>query len=230
MKAETSAKNPHSSSFKVGEVKLSDGIFKASQETGREMLLSLDVDRLLAPVAYSTGATSSTSKYYGGWEGYNYRGYGAKGITGHSLGHWLSAAATMYAVSKDTLLKERLDYAVSKLSEYQDICGTGFVGGWKPEDFETALQTGNMEVGGFNINDYWVPWYSIHKIYQGLIDAYTLTGNEQALDVVCKFADWAKRLTDNLSDAQFNAMLGCEYGGMNEAMCQLYSITGNKDY
>ena len=30
MKTETSAKNPHSSSFKVGEVKLSDGIFNGS--------------------------------------------------------------------------------------------------------------------------------------------------------------------------------------------------------
>ena len=227
---ERNVSNPYGSSFEVSEVTLSDGIFKTSQDTGKEVLLSLDVDRLLAPVALSTGASTDTSKYYGGWESYNYRGYGAKGITGHSLGHWLSAASTMYAVSNDAQLKEKLDYAVSKMAEYQAVCGTGFVGGWVPGDFEKAIKSGNMNVSGFDLSGYWVPWYSIHKIYQGLVDAYTLTGNEQALEVVCKFADWAKNLTDNLTDAQFASMLGCEYGGMNEVMCELYTITGNEDY
>lgn len=227
---EKSVSNPYGSSFEVNEVTLTDGIFKTSQELGKDVLLSLDVDRLLAPIAYSTGASTTTSNFYGGWEKYNYRGYGAKGITGHSVGHWLSAAATMYSATGDTALKEKLDYAVSKMAEYQDICGTGFVGGWKPEDFEKVMKSGNLKVASFDLNGYWVPWYSIHKIYQGLIDAYTLTGNEQALEVVCKFADWAKNVTDNLTDEQFASMLGCEYGGMNEAMCELYSITGNEDY
>ncbi len=227
---ERNISNPYGSAFSVSEVQLSDGIFKTSQDTGKNMILSLDIDRLLAPVAYSTGASKNTSKYYGGWESYNYRGYGATGITGHSLGHWLSAASTMYASTGDPALKEKLDYAVTKMAEYQAVCGTGFVGGWVPGDFEKAVKSGSMKISGFEISGYWVPWYSIHKIYQGLVDAYTLTGNEQALEVVCKFADWAKNLTDNLSDEQFAAMLGCEYGGMNEVMCQLYTITGNEDY
>lgn len=227
---EKNVSNPYGSSFEVSEVKLADGIFKTSQDLGKEVLLSFDVDRLLAPIAYSTGASTSTSRFYGGWEAYNYRGYGAKGITGHSAGHWLSAVSTMYAATGDAELKEKLDYAVSKMAQYQEICGTGFVGGWKPEDFEKVMESGNLKVASFDLNGYWVPWYSVHKIYQGLIDAYTLTGNEQALEVVCKFADWAKNVTDNLTDEQFSSMLVCEYGGMNEAMCELYSITGNEDY
>lgn len=221
--------NPYGSSFEESEVKLSDGIFKTSQETGKIIIKSLDVDRLLAPVAYSVGAISDTSKYYGGWEAYNYRGYKGKGISGHSLGHWMSAAASMYAVSEDSEIKEKLDYAVEKLAEYQKTDGHGYIGGFSRQGFENVLN-GNLKVSAFDLNGYWVPWYSLHKIYQGLIDTYTLTGNEKALEVVCGFADWAKNVTDPMSDDKFNQMLECEYGGMNEVMAELYSITNKKDY
>ncbi len=227
--AQKSFSNPYGSSFEVGEVTLTDGIFKDSQDTGKAVLLSLDVDRLLAPVAYSAGAITDQSEYYGGWEAYNYRGYKGKGISGHSLGHWLSASSTMYAATGDTQLKDRVDYAVEKLAEYQALDGTGYIGGFERTGFESAL-SGTLSVSAFDLNGYWVPWYSLHKIYQGLIDAYELADNEQALEVVCAFADWAKNVTDPMSDDDFNTMLQCEYGGMNEVMAELYDITGKKDY
>ncbi len=217
------------SSFDQSEVKLLDGIFFESQKTGETIIKSLDVDRLLAPAAYSAGAITDTSKYYGGWEAYNYRGYKGKGISGHSLGHWMSAAASMYSVTGDAEIKEKLDYAVAKLAEYQKLNGHGFVGGFSGTEFESMLK-GTLEVSAFDLNGYWVPWYSLHKIYQGLIDAYELAGNEQALEVACSFADWAKNVTDLMSDEKFNQMLECEFGGMNEVMAKLYGITGRKDY
>lgn len=222
-------KNPYGSSFGVSEVRLTDGIFKDSQETGKTIIKALDVDRLLAPVAYSVGAITDTSRYYGGWEAYNYRGYKGKGISGHSLGHWMSAAAQMYAVSGDEEIKSKLDYAVAELAKYQKLDGHGYIGGFDRTGFESAL-SGTLKVSAFDLNGYWVPWYSLHKIYQGLIDAYELTGSEQALEVVCGFADWAKSVTDPMSDDKFNQMLNCEYGGMNEVMAELYRITGKKDY
>ncbi len=221
--------SPYGSSFEVSEVTLTDGIFKTSQDTGLEFVKSFDVDRLLAPVAYSTGASTSTSNYYGGWEAYNYRGYAGKGISGHSLGHWMSAASTMYAATGDAEVKEMLDYAVAKLAEYQETDGSGFIGGFNKSGFESAL-TGTLSVSAFDLNGYWVPWYSMHKIYQGLIDAYNLTGNKTALEVVCKFADWAISVTEDMDDDKFNQMLECEYGGMNEVMAELYDITGEKKY
>ncbi len=45
-----------------------------------------------------------------------------------------------------------------------------------------------------------------------------------------KFADWAKKGTDKLTDEQFQKMLQCEYGGMGDAMARLYAATGNRDY
>lgn len=227
--AEKSFGNPYGSSFEIDEVQLSEGIFLESQELGKNIIKSLDVDRLLAPVAYSAGAITDTSKYYGGWEAYNYRGYKGKGISGHSLGHWLSASASMYAVSGDEEIKTKLDYAIDKLAEYQALDGHGYVGGFSRSGFESVLN-GTLKVSAFDLNGYWVPWYSLHKIYQGLIDTYELTGNKKALEIVCGFADWAKTVTDPMSDEKFNQMLECEFGGMNEALAELYEITGNKDY
>lgn len=221
--------SPYGSSFEMSEVELTDGIFKTSQELGKAFVMSLDVDRLLAPSAYAAGAITDTSRFYGGWEAYNYRGYAGKGISGHSLGHWMSAAADMYAVTGDVAVKEKLDYAVDKLAEYQALDGSGYIGGFEKTGFEKAL-SGTLNVSAFDLNGYWVPWYSIHKIYQGLIDAYKLTDNEKALNVVCAFADWAINVTKDMSDEKFNQMLTCEYGGMNEVMSELYSITGEQKY
>ena len=45
-----------------------------------------------------------------------------------------------------------------------------------------------------------------------------------------KHADWAKKGTDNLGEAQFQDMLRAEHGGMSESLAHLYAITANKDY
>lgn len=221
---------PTGSSFEVSEVKLTDGIFKDSQDLGRNFIMSLDVDKLLAPVAHSTGAEESTDNYYGGWEAYTYRTYTGNGISGHSLGHWLSAMSTMYAATGDNDVKERLDYAIDKLAEYQQTDGTGYIGGVEKTALVTKLKAGTVNASKFELNSYWVPWYSFHKIYQGLIDAYTMTGSEKALTVVKGFADWAIDVTSNLTDDKFAAMLECEYGGMNDSLAQLYEITKEQKY
>lgn len=77
---------------------------------------------------------------------------------------------------------------------------------------------------------YWVPWYGIHKIYQGLIDAYIYTNNETAFDVLKKFADWAVDGTARLSDEAMQSMLNIEYGGMNEIFALMYKYTGDEKY
>ena len=221
---------PTGSSFEVSEVTLTEGIFKDSQDLGKTYIMSLDPDRLLAPVAYSVGAITDKSLYYGGWEAYKYRSYSGNGISGHSLGHWLSAMSTMYAATGDRAVKEKLDYAVGKLQEYQQKDGTGYIGGVNKTKLVNDLKAGNVSAGAFELNGYWVPWYSFHKIYQGLIDAYTYAGNETALEVVKGFADWAIDVTSNLTDEKFAKMLECEYGGMNDSLAQLYEITGEKKY
>ncbi|PEQ95822.1 glycosyl hydrolase [Bacillus sp. AFS006103] len=201
-------------------VRLLDGIFKQSQEKGKEYLVYLDVDRLVAP-CYEAASQTPKKPRYGGWE--------STPISGHSIGHWLSAAATMYSVTRDEELTHKIDYAVNELAYVQSLDESGYVSGF-PRNYFDNVFTGSFEVENFSLAGGWVPWYSIHKIYAGLIDVYSLTGNPKALEVVTKLADWAKKGTDNLNDEQFQRMLICEHGGMNEAMADLYTITKNEDY
>ncbi len=202
------------------KVELLNGIFKDSQDKGQEYLVYLDVDRLVAPCYEAIGKTPKKPRY-GGWESMK--------ISGHSLGHFMSAVASMYVAEKDETLKEKLDYVVSELAYLQSLDEKGYVSGFPRECFDKVF-TGDFNVTRFELGDSWVPWYSIHKIYAGLIDAYVLTGNEQALEVVIKLSDWAKKGTDNLTEEQFDKMIYCEHGGMCEAMANLYEITKNKDY
>ncbi|PMC35653.1 glycosyl hydrolase [Bacillus sp. UMB0899] len=203
------------------DVKLLNGIFKDSQEIGKDYLLFLNVDRLVAS-CYDAASLTPKQPRYGGWE--------TKGISGHSIGHWLSAASTMYAVTGDGKLKEKLDYAIEELAYVQSFDKDGYVSGFPRDCYDKVFAGGDFEVSNFSLGDSWVPWYSIHKIYAGLMDAYQLAQSEKALEVVIKLADWAKKGTDHLTDEEFQRMLICEHGGMNEAMADLYLITGNRDY
>ncbi|MGL4372648.1 MAG: beta-L-arabinofuranosidase domain-containing protein, partial [Turicibacter sp.] len=90
--------------------------------------------------------------------------------------------------------------------------------------------SGNFVVENFSLNGYWVPWYSIHKLYAGLIDAYRMGRNQEALIVVTRLADWAYEGLKSLTEVDFERMLRCEYGGMNEVMADLYEITGHERY
>jgi len=201
-------------------VTLLDGIFKDSQEKGKEYLIYLDVDRLVAP-CYEAVNQPPRKPTYGGWE--------KRGIRGHSIGHWLSAASTMYSVTKDPVLKEKLFYAVDELAQIQSFDKDGYVSGFPRTCFDNVF-SGEFEVDHFSLGGSWVPWYSIHKIYAGLIDTYQLTGNQKALEVVTKLADWASKGLSLLNEEQFQKMLICEHGGMNEVFVDLYNISKNEAY
>ncbi|MEK4272492.1 beta-L-arabinofuranosidase domain-containing protein [Paenibacillus sp. FSL R7-0026] len=200
-------------------VDLLNGVFQTSQEVGERYLLSLDIDRFLAPCFEAHGLPARKERYPG-WE--------ARTISGHSLGHYLSALAVTYQATGNITLKERLDYAVTELARIQQTTGSGYIGGLSEEPFHMAFRAEN--IGGFNIGEYWVPWYSVHKIYRGLIDAYKLTGNGQALDVVTRFADWAVEGLLPMTEEQMQTMLQSEHGGMNEVFAHLYGITGKALY
>jgi len=204
----------------MGNVKLLEGMFNKSQEVGKKYLLKLDLDRLLAPI-YESAGQEPKKPTYGGWE--------SREISGHSLGHWLSAAAQMYQVTGQAELKEKIDYAVAELAKLQEIDDKNYIGTVPRATFEQVFN-GQFEVGNFSLAGKWVPWSSQHKIYAGLIDVYRYGANSQALEIVIKLADWAKRGTDNLTEEQFKRMLIAEYGGMNNSLAILYEITDNQDY
>ncbi|MGH9939870.1 MAG: beta-L-arabinofuranosidase domain-containing protein, partial [Blastocatellia bacterium] len=77
-------------------------------------------------------------------------------------------------------------------------------------------------------NGLWAPWYVLHKTFAGLRDAYRYTGNRAALEVEIKFAAWAEGILSKLDDEQLQKMLNTEFGGMPEALADLYADTGDK--
>ncbi len=204
------------------EVRLLESPFRHAMERDAEWLLSLEPDRFLYRFRLNAGLQPKDS-IYGGWE--------ALGVSGHSLGHYLSACALMYAASGDVRFKEKGDYIVTELAACQAARKTGYVGGIPNEDkIFNEVAAGDIRSQGFDLNGGWVPWYTQHKVLAGLIDAYRFAGNEAAKKIALKFADWIAAKFSGLSDEQFEKMLDCEHGGMNESLADLYAITGDKKY
>ncbi|MCG7859538.1 glycoside hydrolase family 127 protein, partial [Flavihumibacter sediminis] len=80
----------------------------------------------------------------------------------------------------------------------------------------------------------WAPYYTLHKILAGLLDVYEVSGNKKALEVASGMGDWvyarlSKLPTDTLIKI-WNTYIAGEYGGMNEVMARMYTITGNPDH
>lgn len=79
----------------------------------------------------------------------------------------------------------------------------------------------------------WAPWYTCHMIMRGLLDAYRLTGNQQALTIAMGMADWAHSRLAHLPRTQLDQMwkiyIGGEYNAMPVVLADLYAITGNED-
>lgn len=207
-------------------------LFEKSAEVGLSYISSIDIDRLLAPSYEVHGAVPPNNAVrYGGWERKGANNWTSSGgsstytLAGHSLGHWLSAAAVFYRETGDEKILEKLNYAVERLYELQQQTGSGYIGGCEEKTFVRCFSGDENWADG-----YWVPWYGIHKIYQGLLDAYDYTGDPTAFIVLKRFTDWAVDGTEKLTYPQLQRVLDVEYGGMNEIFARMYEITGCKKY
>ncbi len=76
----------------------------------------------------------------------------------------------------------------------------------------------------------WAPFYTLHKIVQGLIDQYQLCGNQKALEIAKGMGDWAYNKLKPLSEETRKKMIRNEFGGFNETMYELYALTQEEKY
>jgi DUF1680 family protein len=133
----------------------------------------------------------------------------------------------MWAATGNVRFKERADYIVRELKEVQDRHGDGYLSALEGgREAFAALARGEIRSRAFDLNGEWSPWYTLHKTYAGLRDAYRHTGNHTALEVEIKFAGWAEGILSGLDDLQIQQMLNTEFGGMNEVLVDLYVDTG----
>ncbi len=104
----------------------------------------------------------------------------------------------------------------------------GFVSAYPETQFmrleEFATYGGNQGI--------WAPYYTLHKIIAGLLDAHTLTGNAQALAIASKIGDWTYSRLSKLRPEQFDRMwnmyIAGEYGGANDAFASLHGLRPDK--
>jgi DUF1680 family protein len=207
---------------------LSGSPFYDRQELHRKgYLASLDPDRLLfeyrslARLPQANGVTSG----YAGWD----TGF----IKGHMAGHYLSAASRMAVATGDSSFKKKIDYLVAELAKCQTALGNGgYLAAFSTAAFD-ALEGKPANSGGIV-----VPYYTIHKIMSGLLDAYHYLGNQQALDVATKMADYFQGRLASLPAATIEKIFRTdgsrnpqnEFGGMSDALSELSAATGQQKY
>ncbi|MBB3112856.1 hypothetical protein FHS18_004958 [Paenibacillus phyllosphaerae] len=195
-------------------VTLTDSYYVNAFNKDVEYLLSLEADRLLSAFRTTSGLTPKAAVYEG-WENTE--------IRGHTLGHYLNAISMAYVNAKGETkakLKERIDYIIDELAACQEANGNGYVSAF-PTSFLDRVENGQAV---------WVPWYTMHKILGGLVSAAEYTDNEKALEVAEKLGEYVYNRTSKWTEATKSRVLSVEYGGMNDALYDLYALTGNDHF
>jgi len=199
--------------FALADVKLLPSRFQRNMQRDSAWIASIPVNRLLHSFRNTAGVYSALEGGYdaglrlGGWESLDCD------LRGHITGHLLSAMAYLQ-------MKQKADSLVQDLAEVQRQYGTGYLSAFGEGLIDRNIQGKSV----------WAPFYTLHKIVQGLIDQYTICGNQTALEIAKGMGDWAYNKLKPLSEEQRTKMIRNEFGGFNEAMYNLYAITKNEKY
>ncbi|TQJ37440.1 beta-L-arabinofuranosidase domain-containing protein [Streptomyces sp. SLBN-115] len=205
-------------SFDFGQVRLTASRWLDNQNRTAAYLRFVDVDRLLYTFRANHKLSTAGAAANGGWDAPDFP------FRSHVQGHFLTAWAQLYAVTGDSVARSKAVSMVAELAKCQtnnSAAGftTGYLSGYPESDF-TALEQGTLSNGN-------VPYYTIHKTLAGLLDVWRLIGSTQARDVLLALAGWVDTRTARLTGTQMQAMLGVEFGGMNDVLCDLYQQTGD---
>ena len=223
--------------FSISDVILTDEYFLDVTQKDIDFLNTFDVDRLLYNFRKTAGLPDKASGPYNGWE--NTR------IGGHTLGHYLAAAAQGLAGGYGDCkgcdgisLSERLALLIEGLAECQSVSGSdgrskaGFIfGATMADPSKPELQFDKLEAG--NQADTWVPWYTMHKLMNGLVETAKLAAGQtgiRALEVAEKLGEWIYKRTSRWDQETRKRVLSVEYGGMNDCLYELYKTAKAAGY
>ena len=137
--------------------------FADAEAVNRRYLMLLEPDRLLFSFRTQAGLPTRGAAAYAGWED------PGSELRGHFVGHYLSATAAAHAATGDAGVTARLHALLDGMLECQ--AKDGYLSAYPSsllDRFESQQQV-------------WAPYYTLHKILQGLLDAHTHTGRADAL-------------------------------------------------
>jgi len=202
--------------FPPSEVVLSSSWIKQREVLNTNYLHQLDPERLLHNFRVNAGLPSSATPLEG-WES------SGCGLRGHFVGHYLSACAVVIAKDADALLSKNINYMIDELAVCQQKMGGKYLSAFPESEFDTL----EKKYGGV-----WAPYYTFHKIMQGLLDVYTLTGNKKAYKILLNLADYVEARMSKLPESEIEKILYSaeanptnEAGGMNEVLHNLYAVS-----
>lgn len=195
--------------YGLRSVQVTDAYRKNALEKELSYLRSLDADRLMAGFYETRGLTPRKIRY-GGWESLD--------IKGHTLGHFITALVQAFEETGNAELSEKLAYMMAELKKCQHE--NGYLSAFPEEQFDRLERK----------EEAWVPWYTLHKILAGITAVYQITGNTDAGEIMTALADWVAGRVNWWDEAMQKQILAVEYGGMNDAMYEVYKISGREEH
>ena len=210
-------------SIQKKDVRMLPGLFLRRMELNEAYLMDLDPGCLLQNFYLEAGIippggqvinNPEQAKMHWGWEAPSCQ------LRGHFLGHWLSAAARLCAGGGRPELRARVDYIVTELERCQEMNGGEWVGSI-PEKYFAMMVPGRY---------IWSPQYTMHKTIMGLKDVYELLGNDTAIRILNRLADWYVRWVKEMQGNNPDAVYSGEQAGMLEVWADMYELTKDERY
>lgn len=201
--------------FPLDKVILMDAHFSVRRGLVRKYILEFDLDRLMHTFKKNAGLETHAVPL-GGWE------EETCGLRGHFVGHFLSSCSKFAHADKDEQMKGVADEIVRILG----MCAqaNGYLSAFGEDTLDILESEENRNV--------WAPYYTLHKILQGLIDAYRYVGNGDALKLAVNIAMYIRERFQKLSFWKIDGILRCtkvnpvnEFGGIGDALYSLHEIT-----
>jgi uncharacterized protein len=205
-----------------------------------QYIMSIEVDRLLFSWRQLARRSqpAGIKAYSSGWE------HPGSELRGHFLGHWLSAAAFAWAASGSATLFARMGVVVAELEACSNAL-EGWLSAfptshldrfeslapvWVRRDRSTPGGAQHLDAHVFcsilrpygalqlkPASAWQAPYYSIHKVMQGLLDQDRIVGDSRALRIVRRMADVIEvRVTKLIASRKMPhhwETLNMEYGG-----------------
>jgi len=217
--------------FSLESVSIKDKYCLNAFEKEVEYLVQFDVDKLLAGFRETAGIDTKGAERYPGWENML--------IGGHSVGHYVGAAANCLKSpdcnqNNREKLVEILTQLLDGFEECQKVLGNGFLFGAHIADKNNVeVQFDNVEKNLTHIiTQAWVPWYTMHKIIEGLLCVADLKSYEKlsskAMTILFSLTDWIFNRVNRWDENTHKTVLSIEYGGMNDCLYSYYIRSGNE--
>ncbi len=229
--------------FSLADVEITEDYYNQVTEKDVQFLNEFDPDRLLYNFRLTAGYSAAEIKdgrfdfnKDGEYASSSYNGWENSLIGGHTLGHYIAAVAQASANgygdvtgSDGYSIDDRLNYIIDELRDCQEKLGTGYIFGATLADQNDPERQFNI-LESQNTSNTWVPWYTMHKIMNGLVETYKYTGNETALIVAEDLGEWIYKRTAKWTTSIQSYVLGVEYGGMNDCLYELYKCAKADGY